>query len=79
MRIQERLASQILSEREAQRERIPQEVGQEGEGVDVREEDDDMNLEEEREYSTPITGEIENSVEEIVPVEENETPQIKEN
>jgi hypothetical protein len=38
-----------------------------------------MNLEEEREDSTPITGEIGNPTEEIIPVEENETPQIKEN
>ena len=33
MRRQERLASQRLSEREEQRERIPQEGGKEGEGV----------------------------------------------
>jgi hypothetical protein len=44
MRRQERLANQRLSEREEQRERSPQEVGQEGEGVDVREEESDMNL-----------------------------------
>jgi hypothetical protein len=47
--------------------------------VDVREEEVDMNLGGEREDSTPITGEIENPTEEIVPVEANETPQIKEN
>jgi hypothetical protein len=79
MRRQERLASQRLSEREAQRERSPQEVGQEGEGVDVREEEADMNLEEEREDSAPMTGKIGNPAEETAPVEENETPQIKEN
>jgi hypothetical protein len=33
-----------------------------------------MNLEEEREYSAPMIGEIGNMAEEIVPVEENETP-----
>jgi hypothetical protein len=49
MRIQERLASQILSEREVQRERSPQEGGKEGEGVEAREKEDDMDLEEERE------------------------------
>jgi hypothetical protein len=37
-----------------------------------------MNLEEEREDSAPITGEIKNLIEEIVLVEANETPQIKE-
>jgi hypothetical protein len=36
-----------------------------------------MNLEEEREDSASIIGEIGNPAEEIVPVEENETPQIK--
>jgi hypothetical protein len=79
MRRQERLASQILSEREAQRERSPQEGGQEGEGVEAREEEADMNLEEEREDSSPMTGNIGNLAEETTPVEENETPQIKEN
>jgi hypothetical protein len=38
-----------------------------------------MNLEEKREDSTPIIGEIKNTVEGIILVEENETPQIKEN
>jgi hypothetical protein len=38
-----------------------------------------MNLEEEREDSVPMTGEIGNPAKEIVPVEENETPWIKEN
>jgi hypothetical protein len=33
-----------------------------------------MNLEEEREDSTSIIGEIGNSAKEIIPVEENETP-----
>jgi hypothetical protein len=37
-----------------------------------------MNLEGEREDSAPITGEIGNLAEEIIPVEANETPQIKE-
>jgi hypothetical protein len=46
MRRQETLASQRLSEREALIERSPQEVGQEREGVDVREEEGNMNLEE---------------------------------
>jgi hypothetical protein len=79
MRRQEQLASQRLNEREAQRERIPEEVGQEGEATDVREEEADMNLGEEREYSVPITREIGNTVEEIIPMEVNETSQIKEN
>jgi hypothetical protein len=73
------LAIQRLNEREAQREISPQEVGQEGEGADVREEDVGMNLGEEREVSTMITREIRNLIEEIVLVEANETPQIKEN
>jgi hypothetical protein len=38
-----------------------------------------MNLGGEREDSAPITGEIGNLAEEIIPVEANETPQIKEN
>jgi hypothetical protein len=38
-----------------------------------------MNLGEEREDSTPITREIGNPAKEIILVEENETPQIKEN
>jgi hypothetical protein len=79
MRRQERLASQRLSERVAQERKKSLGVGQGGEGVDVREKEADMNLEEEREDSTPMTGEIGNLAEEIVPVEENETPQIKEN
>ena len=54
-------------------------MGQEGEGADVREEEVGMNIEEEREDSSPITREIGNPVEEIVLVEENETHQIKEN
>jgi hypothetical protein len=40
------MASQILNQREAQREISPQEVGQEEEGADIREEEVDMNLEE---------------------------------
>jgi hypothetical protein len=74
MRIQEILASQILSEREAHRERSPQEGGQEGEGVEAREKEADMDLEEKREYSSPMPGKIKNSVEETTPEEENETP-----
>jgi hypothetical protein len=38
-----------------------------------------MNLEEEREDSTPMTGEIGSLAEETAPVEENKTPRIKEN
>jgi hypothetical protein len=38
-----------------------------------------MNLGGEREDSATITGEIWNLTKEIVPVEANETPQIKEN
>jgi hypothetical protein len=38
-----------------------------------------MNLEEEREDSTPMTGNIGKLAEETALVEENETPQIKEN
>ena len=49
-------------------------MGQEGEGAGVREEESNMNLGEEREYSAPITREIRNPAEEIIPVEENETP-----
>jgi hypothetical protein len=64
MRRQERLASQRLSERETQRERSPQEGGQEGEGVEAREKEDGMDLEEEREYSSPMPGNIRNLVEE---------------
>jgi hypothetical protein len=79
MRRHERLASQRLREREVWRERSPRQVGQEGEGVDVREEEVGMNLEEEREDSAPMIGEIGNPVEETTQVEENETPQIKEN
>jgi hypothetical protein len=60
MRRQERLASQRLSEREAQRERSPQEGGQEGEGVEAREKEVDMDLEEEREDSAPMPGNIGN-------------------
>ena len=79
MRRQEILAIQRLSEREAQRERIPRDGGQEGEGVDIIKEEVGMNLGEEREDSTPITREIGNPAKEIILVEENETPQIKEN
>jgi hypothetical protein len=49
-------------------------VGQEGEGANIREKEANMDIEEEREYSSPITGEIENPTEDIVQVEENETP-----
>jgi hypothetical protein len=38
----------------------------------------DMDLEEEREDSTPILGNIRNPIEETAPEDENETPQIKE-
>ena len=46
--------------------------------MEVREEEADVNLRGEREHLAPITGEIGNPTEEIVPVEANETPQIKE-
>jgi hypothetical protein len=49
MRRQERLASQRLSEREVQRDRIPQEGGQEEECVESREYQVIMDLVEERE------------------------------
>jgi hypothetical protein len=42
--------------------------------MDMREEETNMNLEGEREYSSLITGEIRNLNEEIIPVEANETP-----
>jgi hypothetical protein len=38
-----------------------------------------MDLEEEREYSASMTGNIRNSTEETALEEENETPQIKQN
>jgi hypothetical protein len=78
MRRQERLASQRLNEREAQRERSPQEGGQEEEGVEAWEKEVDMDLEEEREDSAPMPGNIGNPAEETTPEDENETPQIKE-
>jgi hypothetical protein len=68
------LAIQILNEREAMREISPQEVRHEGEATDIREKEANMNLREEREYSGPITREIRNLAEEIILVEENETP-----
>jgi len=74
MRRQERLASQILNEREEKRERSLQEAGQEGKSMDVREEEDDTNIGGEREDSTSITREIGDPTEEIIPVEANETP-----
>jgi hypothetical protein len=37
-----------------------------------------MKLGGEREYSAPILGEVGNLAEEIIPMEANETPQIKE-
>jgi hypothetical protein len=46
MRRRERLPNQRLSEREAQRERIPQEGGQGDECVEVREKESNMDLEE---------------------------------
>jgi hypothetical protein len=44
MRRHERLANQILSEREEQKERISQEGGQEREGVEAWEKEVDMDL-----------------------------------
>jgi hypothetical protein len=79
MRRQERLASQRLIKREAWRERSPPEVGKEGEGVNIREEEDNMNLEEGREDLAPMIGNIGDASEETALVEEKETPQIKEN
>jgi hypothetical protein len=73
------LASQRLNKREERRERSPKEARQEGESADVREEEANVNLGGEREDSALITGEIRNPNEEIIPVEANETPQIKEN
>jgi len=48
MRRWERMACQILSERKEQRERIPHEGGKGEEGVEAREKEADMDLEEER-------------------------------
>jgi hypothetical protein len=45
IRRQERLTSQRLSAREAQRERSHEEGGQEGEGVESRERDFGMDIE----------------------------------
>jgi hypothetical protein len=77
MKRQKRLAIQRLSEREVQRERIPQEGGQEEECVEVREYKPGMDLVEEREDSTPIPGNIRSLIEEIAPEDENETPRSK--
>jgi hypothetical protein len=74
MRRQERLASQRLNEREAQRERSPQEGGQGEEGVEAWEKESDMDLEEEREYSALMLGKIGNLAEETTPEDENKTP-----
>jgi hypothetical protein len=78
MRRHEQLASQRLNKRKVRRTRSPHEVGREGGSVDIREEEINMNLEGERQYLASIIGEIGNPVEEIIPMEANETPQIKE-
>jgi hypothetical protein len=70
--------SQRLNERESRRERSSQEAGREGGNTDVREEEVNMNLGGEREDSSLMTGENGNLAEEIIPVEANETPKIKE-
>jgi len=68
--------SNIKRERSTKR-RSPHEVGQEGEGVDIGEEEMSMKLGKEREDSASITREIGNPVEEIITVEANETPRSK--
>jgi len=78
MRKQERLASKKLDEREEQRESIPQKGGQGEEGVEVREKEVGMDIEEEREDSTSMSGKIRNPTEENALEDENKTPQIKE-
>jgi hypothetical protein len=74
IRRQERLASQRLNEKEAQRERSSQEGGQEEEGVEAWEKDVSMDIEEEREYSASMPGNIGNLAKETAPEDENETP-----
>jgi hypothetical protein len=61
------LASQRLSEREAQGETSPQEGGQEEECVEAREDQADMDLGEEREDSTLILGNIGSPTKETTP------------
>jgi hypothetical protein len=78
VRRQERLASLRLHQREAQRERSPQVGGQEEECVEAREDEAGLDLAEDREDSSPISGNIRNQAEKVAPEEENETPQIKE-
>ena len=72
------MVSQRLSEREVQRERSPQEGGQGEEGVEAREKEVDMDIEEEIEDSTLMLGKIGNSIEETTPEDENKTHHIKE-
>ena len=70
--------SQRLSEREAHRERSPQEGGKEEECVEAREDQADMDLPEEREDSASIRRNIGSSPKETVLKDENESPHIKE-
>jgi hypothetical protein len=70
----ERFSSQILNKREERRERSPQEGGQEEEGVEAHEKESNMDLEEEREYSSMMPGNIRNLAKETTPKNENETP-----
>jgi uncharacterized protein (DUF58 family) len=74
MRRQEILASKRLSEKEAHRERSPQEGGQDKECVEAREYQSGMDLAEEREYSTSIPGKIGSPIEDTSLEDENETP-----
>jgi hypothetical protein len=60
-----------------QRERSPQEGGQERDSVEAREKEADMDLEEEREDSSSMPRKIENLAEEKTLEKENETPHIK--
>jgi hypothetical protein len=68
-----------LNKREENRVRSLEEVGREGESVEVREKEVGMNLGGEREDLALITGEIRNLAKEIIPLEANDTPHIKEN
>jgi hypothetical protein len=78
MRRQEILENKRLSEKEAHRERSPQEGGKYKKSVEAREYQAVMDLREEREYSTLILEKIGSPTEDTSPEDENETPQIKE-
>jgi hypothetical protein len=60
-----------------QRERSPQEGGQEGEGVEEREKEYDMDLEEEREDSSLMLGKIGNPAEETLQKKRMRPPRSK--